>query len=349
MDVQIISAEGRVRALFDEWGALHFRAGRCLFTDPAFFAAWWDTLGRGGKRALHVTVGRSQGRLVALAPLVVTRRYGLRFLEWAGANVFDYGDTLLDEHADRELFWRAIRGSRRYDVALMRGVHAGLDCHDALARLGHPARRSTIHRLDIAWASGEAWMAEGLSRSRRQLLRRRRRQIERRGALGFRVHRSGPVPPAVLDALVQQKAAWASRRGERGLFDDPPGAASLLRRLAEAASRSGGLHLSWLCCGDEIIAVHLGFVHRNVLHYYMPSYDVGWSQHSPGSVLVSQLVVWCIENGVGALDFMRGEHAYKSAYANARMELTDFSFPGSLAGRLAEWALRNVYLRGREG
>ena len=342
MNIQFLSSEEQVKALFDEWRALQSRVGRTLFTEPAFFSAWWDTHGRSSRRSLCVTTGRSQGRLVALAPLVVVRRYGLRFLEWAGANVFDYSDTLLDDHADRGLFWHAIQTSRRYDVALIRGVHGGLDCHSALTQFGHPARRSTVYRVDIAWTSGETWMAEALSPSSRQLLRRKQRRIQRQGEFSFRVHRSGSIPSAVLNALVEQKIAWASRHGKPGLFDDPLSAASLLQRLAEIANQTGTLHLSWLCCGDEILAVHLGFIHRNVLHYYMPSYDARWSQQSPGSLLIVHLITWCIENGVSTLDFMRGDDAYKSAYANSRAELIDFSFPGSLTGKLAELLVRKV-------
>jgi CelD/BcsL family acetyltransferase involved in cellulose biosynthesis len=347
VDIQTISSEEQARALFDDWRALQLRVGRSLFTDPAFFAAWWDTHGRSSGRRLHVTIGRDQGRLVALAPLVVVRRFGFRFLEWAGANVFDYGDTLLDDRVGGEPLWRAIRSSRQYDVAFIRGVHAGLDCYNALTHFGYPAKRNTVYHVEMVWASGEAWMAEALSRPSRQLLRRKQRQIERRGEFGFRVHRSGPAPRAVLEALVQQKSAWASRHGESGLFDDPLRAASLLQRMAEIASQLGSLHLSWLCCDEDIVAVHLGFVYRNVLHYYMPSYDPNWGQYSPGSLLIVYLIKWCIENGISVLDFMRGDDLYKQAYANARTELTDFSFPGSPGGRLAEWAVRSLYLKTR--
>ena len=347
MEIQTLSSEEQARTLFEEWRALQLRAGRSLFTDPAFFAAWWDTHGRSSERRLHLTIGRDQGRLVALAPLVVARRFGFRFLEWAGANVFDYGDTLLDDHAGGEPLWRAIRGSRQYDVAFIRGIHAGLDCYNALTQCGHPAKRNTVYRVNLVWASGEVWMAEALSRPGRQLLRRKQRQIQRQGEFGFRVHRSGPPPSAVLEALVQQKSAWASRHGESGLFDDPPRAASLLQRMAEAASQLGSLHLSWLYCDEDILAVHLGFVYRNVLHYYMPSYDENWGRHSPGSLLIVHLIKWCIENGISVFDFMRGDDSYKHAYANARIELTDFSFPGSLKGGPAELAVRKVYLKTR--
>lgn len=349
MDIQTISSEEQVRELFGEWRDLQSRVGRSFFTDPAFFLAWWDTHGRGGKRTLHVTTGRNQGRLVALAPLVVVRRYGFRFLEWGGGNIFDYSDTLLDNHGDHEAFWHAIRSSQRYDVAFIKGIRGDFSCCNVLARFGYPARRTTAYRIDMGWVSGDAWMAEALSRSRRQILRRKQRHIERKGMLGFRIHRSGPVPSTVLNALVQQKTAWNLQQSGSSLFNDPPRAASLLQRMADIAAQLGCLHLSWLDCDEAILAVHLGFMHRNVLHYYMPSYDENWAQYSPGNLLLAHLIRWCIDNKVSSLDFMRGDDPYKCAYANARTELTDFLFSRCLKGRLADLAIRKLYLAGKEG
>src|SRR5689334_21603407 len=105
MEVQTIQCESRLDTALTEWRALHLEYGQSPFTDPAFFTAWWDIYGRSDKRALHITTGRSGGRHVALAPLVVVRRYGVRFLEWAATNVFDYQDTLFASHADKQLFW----------------------------------------------------------------------------------------------------------------------------------------------------------------------------------------------------------------------------------------------------
>lgn len=345
MDVRTIHSEPELDTVVNEWRALHLESGRSPFTDPAFFIAWWDIYGRSDKRALHITTGHAGGRLVALAPLVVVRRYGFRFLEWAATNVFDYQDTLFESHANKQLFWDTVRESPLYDLALIRGIDRNSDSYALLSEIAKPARSSSVYGLALDWASEQAWMEDALSRSRRQYLRRKRRLLEKQGTLSFQVHSSGKVPDAVLKALCQQKRNWASQKGKAGLFNDPNRATSLLERLAEAAEAAGTLHLSWLCCDKEIIAVHLGFLHHNTLHYYMPSYSADWTEFSPGAVLLASLIGWCISNGIETLDFMKGNDSYKISYANRETELVDFLFPGSLKGGFAEWGLRNLYFR----
>jgi CelD/BcsL family acetyltransferase involved in cellulose biosynthesis len=89
-------------------------------------------------------------------------------------------------------------------------------------------------------------------------------------------------------------------------------------------------------------------VHHDTFYYYQPSFDLNWSEYSPGNVLLAKVIGWCIDNGIPTLDFMMGDHGYKNAYANQKLELTDFLFPASLTGRFADWALRNLYFRSRD-
>jgi CelD/BcsL family acetyltransferase involved in cellulose biosynthesis len=339
-----IQSESELKDVLNGWAALHSSVGQSPFTDPGFFEAWWDNYGRCDKRALlNITIGLSGGRLVALAPLVVVRRFGFRFLEWAGANVFDYQDLLLEDHADKRFFWEAIRDSRTYDLAFMRSIGRNAASYEFLSEAARPARSSTGYSLALEWNSEQDWMKNALSRSRRQQLRRKRRLLQERGDLNFQVHSSGSIPTAVFESLLQQKLDWAVTGRKGGLFGDPDKAMPLLRRLARAAQESGTLHLSWLSCDNAIIAAHFGFLHHNKLHYYIPSYSREWREFSPGDVLLSCLIGWCIDNNVSALDFMKGDHGYKLSYANERTELVDFLFPGSIIGGIAEWALRNLY------
>lgn len=345
MDVRITSSEQELLTIFDSWRALHLRIGRSFFNDPAFFMAWWDIKGREGHRVLHVATGWNEGRLVALAPLVVARRYGLRILEWGGANVFDYNDMLLEDHADCEAMWHGIRASKGYDVGFIRGMEANSTCYGALRGIGRPLRKNTIYRINLEGPCGAAWHAETLSPSKRKALRRQERQIHAKGVFSFHVHGTGPAPPAIINALIRQKAAWSSHNQKQGLFDDPSSAAALLESMAEAAAGLGTMHLSWICSGDEILAVHFGFIYQNILYYYMPSYHLDWALYSPGKILLVKLIAWCVDHGLSSFDFMKGDDPYKASLANASKELWDFTFAGTPGGWLAELGGRKLYRR----
>ncbi len=344
MEIEVVSSEAALRALFHDWRNLQLRAGRQLFTDPAFFNAWWDVYGRSSGRALHIVAGRRQGRLVALAPLVIMQRYGLRILEWGGANVLDYSDTILDRDEDGIDLWRVIRKSRTYDLAFIRSVHADCSCRAALAEFGRQARSKSLYYFRNTWSSADAWFEE-LAPKKRKRLRQMERRLGDREQISFNVHTVGRAPQAVMDALIDQKTSWAVQNARSGLFDDPSSAAALLTRLADAAGELGSLHLSWLARGKQIIATHLGFIHRNVLYYYMPSYDIAWARFSPGSLLLAKLLAWCNDAKLSGLDFMQGDDPYKAVFANSRVTVDDFSFARSTRGWAAEVAARALYQR----
>ncbi|MDQ2804535.1 MAG: hypothetical protein M3Y41_18325 [Pseudomonadota bacterium] len=132
MDAAVLTSEHALAAISEEWRSLDSRAARFPFADPALFEAWWRLRGRQGGRKLHVVTGRQDGRLVALAPQIVTRRWGMRVLEWGGDEIFDYCDALLEAQAWSEPLWDAIRRSGLYDFGLLREIHPAASCHGVL-------------------------------------------------------------------------------------------------------------------------------------------------------------------------------------------------------------------------
>ncbi len=163
MEVDIISSENVLAAVTDEWKCLQVSAARFPFADPAAFSAWWQIRGRQGGRKLHVAAARQDGRLVALAPLVVTRRWGMRVLEWGGSEIFDYCDTLVADPSFCEPLWNTVRRSGLYDFGLLRDVHPRATCNGPLAAFARRTRHSRVEEIRFEWRSGDTWMVEALS------------------------------------------------------------------------------------------------------------------------------------------------------------------------------------------
>src|SRR5690242_7274006 len=111
---RIITCETTLTATVEEWKSLLSQAARFPFADPDLFIAWWQMRGKPAGHRLHVVTCRQDGTSVAIAPLVVTRRWGMRILEWGGSEIFDYSDTLLLDQTCREPLWQAIRRSGLY-------------------------------------------------------------------------------------------------------------------------------------------------------------------------------------------------------------------------------------------
>ena len=335
MGFEIITNETRLSEIAAEWDDLHGRAARFPFADPATFIPWWQLRGKPAGCRLHIVTQRSGGRLVALAPLVVARRHGFRFLEWGGNELYDYCDTLAVDDAADQALWSAVRHTRLYDFGLLRDVHPGAVCRRALSSFAQRMPGKRIPQIRLGFPSSAAWM-ETLSPSTRSYYRRAERRLQKLGPLRFEVCRARPVPGHILHILLQQKIKWLRANHERSwMSDETTDNAALLSHIAEAAADAGCLHLSWLDCGGSIIAAHFGLEHQGVLHWYIPSYDMDWGKYAPGRLLLLKLIAWAIDHGLSGFDFMRGDEPYKSRLANTHQQLSDFVFASSYVARLA--------------
>jgi CelD/BcsL family acetyltransferase involved in cellulose biosynthesis len=350
MEFAVITSEMALAAITQEWGLLRNRVARFPFADPFLFSAWWQIRGKQGGRKLHIVTGRQDGKLMAVAPLVVTRRWGIRVLEWGGSEAFDYCDTLLEAKTWGEPLWDAIRRSGLYDFALLRDVHPLADCSHTIDTIAQRVRSRPVAEIRFRWPTSSLWMSEALSTSTRAYFRRAERRLSQHGPLRFEVCRHHPLPTRVLDALRRQKTEWLQAHEQPSwLSDDPVNGASLLNEIALTAADAGDLHLCWLECGNEIIATHLGFEHHGLLHWYLPSYAMEWAKFAPGRFLLLKLIGWAIDHGLSGFDFMRGEEAYKAALANDQHDVTDFIFASPHIARVAERSLIAWYLRRQAG
>ncbi len=342
MEVRILTTEAMLAELRHDWRDLCRRAARTVFEDPEWFECWWQFLGKPGKPHLHVAVGMEGGRLVAVAPLIVAQRRGVRILQWAGTETFDYCDSTLEHERYGPPLWQAIARSSGFDIARLDDVRPDAACRPALNDLARPVRERQARHIRIEDPSGEAWFGTALSSSARSLFRRRIRQYEGSGVLAFEVTRGPRMPSDVLEALVRHKRAWHAQRGQIGIVDRP-GAVEFVRRLAAAAAERGVLHLSALRCGDQIVATHFGFLRQGILLQWFPAYAPSWKRLSPGTVLLFKLISWCADNGVREFDFMRGDEDYKDKIANGTRTLTTFSFTKTARGQVAQLLASRVW------
>lgn len=121
----ILVSEEAVAAIGEKWRQLQVRAGRILFADHDWFNIWWRTLGKSSQsQTLHVVTGRIDGNLVAVLPLVVVRRRGLRIMHAAWQKAFHFCDMLCDSRDQATALWKAAYHSPHYDFADIRDVYS---------------------------------------------------------------------------------------------------------------------------------------------------------------------------------------------------------------------------------
>ena len=76
--------------------------------------------------------------------------------------------------------------------------------------------------------------------------------------------------------------------------------------------------LTW---NGRAIAFHFGLSYRRRFLFGIPSFDIELQDHSPGEVLLRQLILAAIEEGATVFDFGPGEEAYKYRFATSEVRL----------------------------
>ena len=67
---------------------------------------------------------------------------------------------------------------------------------------------------------------------------------------------------------------------------------------------------------DQIIAFHFGFEYKKNFIWYKPTFDIALAKHSPGEVLLRQLLMRSMKEKHKSFDFGLGEEPFKSRFAN---------------------------------
>lgn len=335
-------------ALLGEWQDLHARVGRFPFTNPRIFQAWWRSLGSTAGHVLHVATVHDDNRLVAVAPLTVSRYKVLNVLQWAGGNDLGYCDALCESAEAQTALWQAIRLSGRYDIGLIKTLHGDSETCAFVGRFARQVRNGVNYVIDVKWPSGRAWMKEAVSSHARKNFRNMENQLKAKGELKLKIFRHGEIPGHVLSVMVDQKAMWARQANKSCMFDRPREALAMLTEISRRTVDEGILVIAWLQLDNSVIATLYAMIQNKIMYFMITSYDRTWHKNSPGRLLLYKVFAWAMDSGVTRIDLMQGENEYKKGVAElSTISLNDFTFPVSVLGRVAEPILARTYFKER--
>lgn len=333
---ELLDSFAQVEKIAPEWQALYEQAGRPLFKSYEEFRIWWLHLGKDENNPLCVALAREDlGGLVAVLPLALRRRGPLRVLGPAAMDVFDYTDALTRNSAVAEGLWRFLLTNSRADILIAKDICEDDRSFETTHRLMRLRKTHKNNYISLTpFSSGDAWLHSQHKKFRHDL-RQKIRRFEEAGICKFHILETGaPVPDAIIDTIYRQKRAWAENRRAKSVFLRPA-MRDFLKELAEIAARRKSLYLSWLSCGEKIIACSIGFIQDRTLYLYMPTYDPDFACCSPGNILMVKSIGWAIENKLTTFDLMRGEDAYKNRFAREYRFLYNFAAGRSWLGKLA--------------
>ena len=170
------------------------------------------------------------------------------------------------------------------------------------------------HHLDLSqgWDAYYCWAKKNSSTIKRH--GQKSRALARKfGDLRFEFQNADP---AALEQLIALKRAKYQRTKTFDILS-VEWAANLLRHIHSIQTEEFSGILSTLHAGDRLVAAHFGMLTDQMLHYWFPTFDIEFSQYSPGTELLLQVTKDCCDRSLGKLDLGFGDDDYKFKFSNA--------------------------------
>ena len=289
---------------------------------PSLRLAWQNAFiaHYGTGRELAITmVGADSPQL--LLPLQRRDRQTLSFICDETA---DYNDFFFERQADnhQELLHDALRywlneKITRFDFSR---IPADSRTVTAICAAGHElglkvsvADCDTMTVVDAhPGIAVEHW--PGVRATRIKKLQRRRRTLNRRFAVNYRLVETHPELDAALERAMQLHIDRWAARGITSKFLDARRKA-FTEEVCHAALHAGTLMFSLLEVEGEIVSYQLCFIGNKTAYWWNTSFALHWHTYSPGALLLLETLERSEELGFNKLSFMRGDEAYKGLWS----------------------------------
>lgn len=308
-----IEIQTSVEPLAAEWNELATRVGASPFDRPGWFSAWLGAFGAAGFEAIALRRG---GRLAAVLPVLCAGR-----VVRAPANWHTPRFEPVAEDGEARLAALAALGEkrpRRIDFACL-GEAMAAEMRTAWAPA--PANQRIVHEspyIDTTQEWEPYW--QGLSKNLRSSVRRRRRGLDKRGAVEIEVFEGGEELPGLLGECFRLEAGgW---KGERGTaINSNPDTLRFYTELAEGAAGAGLLSLGLLRLDGRVIAFNYS-LEDGCRHYLLKlGHDVALGDLSPGVVLTAAMVERAFQSGLESYEFLGDPDRYKLQWATGNRKL----------------------------
>lgn len=317
-DVEIVRNLSRLNVLAAEWETLAESLGL-----PMLGHAWVRSCAEAfyGEDELHIITLRRHGCLVGVAPLVATKRAGIRYLELAGvAHLYEPSGLLYRDDEALASLARAIVDCGMPVVLVRIPVSSPIVLQLRSVASGHGVvmEGHVGYSLSVPISSGWEEYVARLSSRRRYDLRRARRRAEEVGRVTVRVCCPGPeeVEEGMAEFVRIEATGWKERNGSSlSQYDN---VRMFFSRYVKLASQSGILRLSFLNVAGSPIAAQISVVYADRLWVLKVGYDEAWSRCSPGSQLLAETMKYAFECKLKSYEFLGSDELWLHGWVTER-------------------------------
>ncbi len=346
--IEIITDLALLDPLKPSWDVLADTQGSPLLRFD-WFVSCAETLYVGDE--LRVVVVREDDRVMAIAPLCLTKRSGVRTLELLGSSILHEPTAFL--YADHNSLSRLIQAviDLGFPVVLLRIPHdpAFHDCLTAMKwRRGIILHKRTAPSAFLNLPSDWNVFLASLSSNRRYDFRRKRKCLEKAGAVTTRI--VSPMPtelPALLeDALLVEDSSWKGEAGS-SLLKHPELQGFFQRYLAKACA-DGIVRLCFIDIDGRPISMHIALQSHKTFWVLKLGYDASLAKCSPGSQLAMDTIEYSVQQELARYEFLGSEESWQDAWPIERHTYYSvLAYPYSLHGLLGVLMFAVTFVRKR--
>lgn len=340
-----ITVVREIGGLETEWRELERRALVTPYQAYGWVAPFVETVG--AARAMdvrHVVLRDGNGRALAILPLVIARRSGIRFAGFVGGKHANYHMGLfapefaaaLDAASARAMLQEIAAAIGRLDAfvfvnqpVLWQGQP------NPLAALAAAASPSRAYKLALNAGDCEGTLRRAMSSHAHKKLKNKRNRFAAFGASAL-VRAQGQAEIArVTAAFLEQKAARFREMGVPDPFAEPAMRAFLHCAATPRGEQPATIELYSLDVEGRSVATYVGAVQGGRFSGMATSFDLEGeiAKTSPGELLLVDLIKLKCHAGIAVFDLGVGEARYKTTICDDRDDLVDTFLPLTLRGR----------------
>jgi CelD/BcsL family acetyltransferase involved in cellulose biosynthesis len=333
-----------IATLEEDWRALENHALVTPYQAFGWVRPFTETVGSADCMAFRYAVLRDAADApLAILPLVITRRSGIRFAEFIGGKHANYHMGIYDPAFATGLDATSARLMLEEIGAAIGGLDAFIFVNqptrwqgaaNPLAPLSAGPSPSGAYKLSLVPGDGDGSLRRSMSSHAHKKLKNKRNRFVTYGPSEVVRARTPAEITRIVDAFLRQKAARFAMMGVPDPFAQPA-----VRRFIERGAKPDGerptvLELYSLDVAGQSVATYIGAVQGTRFSGMATSFDMQSevAKTSPGEILLVDLIKLKCREGITVFDLGVGEARYKTTICDERDDLVDTFLPLTAKG-----------------
>ncbi len=357
LSIKKISTQNEFSELKEDWTDLLKKSrSDTLFLTWEWMYTWWDYF-KDNKYLFILTVYDESDNLVGIAPLCINNKNVgsipvLKYVEFLGTMPIssDHLDFIICKRMERKVLGAIVEyifQEGKWDFCLLTNI----PITSLTSRLLKEIMGNRPFQLEISQVCPYIPLPDqignyysSLSRSRRNTIKRRRRNLQKKyNGFEFLIFEEQDDIDDAMERLFKlHEKRWMLMK-HKGNFSRNK-VRDFHKKVAGIFLNSDMLRLYFLRIRGKDVAALYVFKYNNKLYYYQGGWDPEWTKDSVGSVLTNLVIEDAINNGYSEYDFLRGTEDYKIQLTDKKREEIDIFILNSFNSRIYLF-FRNLYHR----